>query len=85
VALIISIINTVSYLISLLVIVHIVLSYFMSPYHPIRQTVDGFIEPMLAPIRRLMPNTGMLDFSPMILIILVQLISRVLVGILIAL
>jgi len=40
---------------------------------------------LLTPIRRLMPSTGMLDFSPMVLIILVQLVARLLIGILIAL
>jgi YggT family protein len=54
----------------------------MSPYHPIRLMVDSIIEPLLAPIRRLMPNTGMVDFSPMVLIIVVELIYRILLGIL---
>jgi len=37
-------------------------------------------EPMLAPIRRLLPQAGMVDFSPLILMlglgILLQLVSR---------
>lgn len=83
-AVLISVINLLAQLISLLVIVHIVLSYVMSPYHPVRQAVDGFIEPLLAPIRRVMPSTGMLDFSPMVLILVVQLVARLLVGFLVA-
>lgn len=83
-AVLISVINLLAQLISLLVIVHIVLSYVMSPYHPVRQAVDGFIEPLLAPIRRVMPSTGMLDFSPMVLILVVQLAARLLVGFLVA-
>jgi YggT family protein len=50
-----------------------------------RQTVDSVVEPLLAPIRRFMPQTGMLDFSPMVLLILVQIITRLLVGFLITL
>jgi len=84
VALVVQIINILSQLITLLVIVHVVLSYFMSPYHPVRQAVDGVVEPLLAPIRRIMPTTGMLDFSPMVLIIVVQLVARLLIGVLIA-
>ncbi len=83
-ALVVQIINVLSQLITLLVIVHVVLSYFMSPYHPVRQAVDGVVGPLLAPIRRLMPSTGMVDFSPMVLIIVVQLVARLLIGILIA-
>jgi YggT family protein len=85
VALLVQIISTLSQVITLLVIAHIVLSYFMDPYHPVRQAIDGIVLPLLTPIRRLMPSTGMLDFSPMVLIILVQLVARLLIGILIAL
>jgi YggT family protein len=71
-------------LITLLVILQVILSYFMSPYHPVRQTVDSIVEPLLSPIRRIMPQTGMLDFSPMVLIILVQIVARLLIGLLAA-
>jgi len=61
-----------------LVIINVILSYFMSPYHPIKMTLDRIVEPMLAPIRRIMPQTGMIDFSPLVLIILLQLIEFIL-------
>ena len=83
-AFVVQIINLISQLITLLVILHVVLSYFMSPYHAVRRAVDGIVEPLLAPIRRLMPQTGMLDFSPMVLIILVQIVARLLIGLFIA-
>jgi YggT family protein len=67
-----------------LVIADVVLSYFMSPFHPVRETLDRLIEPMLAPIRRVMPNTGMVDFSPLVLIIVLQLIQYILVRMLLA-
>jgi len=85
VAFIVQIINMLAQLITLLVIAQVVLSYFMSPFHPVRQVVDRVVEPLLAPIRRIMPQTGMLDFSPMVLIILVQIVARLLVGLLISL
>jgi YggT family protein len=68
----IQLIITTSRVITILVIVHVVLSYFMSPYHPVRQTIDRLVAPMLDPIRRIMPQMGMLDFSPFVLIILVR-------------
>ena len=83
-AFVVQIINLLSQLITLLVILHIILSYFMSPYHAVRRAVDSIVEPLLAPIRRIMPQTGMLDFSPMVLIILVQIVARLLIGLLIA-
>ena len=39
------------------------------------------LDPFLKPIRRIMPDTGMIDFSPMVLIILLSIIQRLLVGI----
>lgn len=71
-------INVSVQIISLLVIVHVVLSYFMSPFHPIRQLIDRLVEPMLSPIRRIVPPVGMLDLSPLILLILVQVLGQLL-------
>ena len=78
----INLISFLAQLITILVIVQVVLSYFMDPYHPLRQTIDRILEPFLAPIRRLIPQTGMLDFSPLVLIILVQIIAQVLIRLL---
>ena len=66
-------------MLSLIVIVHVFLAYFMSPYHPIRATIDRIIEPMLMPIRRIVPLVGMMDFSPFILLILIQVIGQILI------
>jgi YggT family protein len=43
------------------------------------KAVNALLEPVLAPIRRIMPNTGQIDFSPMVLIIVLQ-IARIIVG-----
>jgi YggT family protein len=62
-----------------LVIAQAILSYFMDPYHPVRRWVDRLVSPLLAPIRRVVPPVGMVDFSPVVLIILIQIIDRILV------
>jgi YggT family protein len=67
-------------LLSFLVIIHVILSYVMSPYHPVRQAIDTVVEPMLAPIRRIMPPMGGLDFSPLVLIIIIQLLGSLLIN-----
>lgn len=81
----INVIQVTATVLSIVILVDVVLSFFMAPYHPLRQTLDSFVEPMLAPIRRIMPRTGMLDFSPLILLILIQVIESVLVQLLLAL
>ena len=78
------IIDALSNVLVVLVIVSVILSYFMDPYHPVRRGVDRIVDPMLAPIRRVVPPLGMFDFSPLILIILIQLISNLIIRFLIA-
>jgi YggT family protein len=34
-------------------------------------------EPFLAPIRRILPQTGMIDFSPLVLMVIVSLLWRI--------
>ncbi len=69
-------IHLVAQLLILLVIVSAILSYFVSPYHPLREAIDRIVDPMLAPIRRVVPAMGGFDFSPLILIILIGLIDQ---------
>ncbi|WP_228242328.1 YggT family protein [Porphyrobacter sp. GA68] len=35
-------------------------------------SINALLDPVLAPIRRLMPNTGAFDFSPLVLILLLN-------------
>ena len=80
--LLITIISIGSRVIIILVLIQVLLSYFMAPYHPIRQTIDRVLEPIYTPIRKYLPQTGMFDFSPIILIIAVQLLSWLLIRLL---
>jgi YggT family protein len=72
-------IELVSQVITFIVLMHVVLSYFMDPYHPVRAAIDRLVAPLLNPIRRVVPLIGMFDISPFILIILVQLIASLLI------
>ena len=81
----ITLIQVTANILTLVILVDVILSFFLNPFHPLRQTLDSIVEPMLAPIRQIMPQTGMLDFSPLILLILIQLIESILVQILVSL
>lgn len=62
------------------VIISVLMSWFIrDPYHPVRQGVDNLVRPLLDPIRRMMPSTGMIDFSPIVLLILLRFV-RMLFG-----
>ena len=78
----IRIVNILVPLLTLGVFVYSLLTFFLSPYHPIRQTLATIIEPMLTPIRRKMPSAGGIDLSPLILIILIQILGAILVALL---
>ena len=80
----VNLINLLSQVLTLLVLAQAIMSYFVSPYHPVRQAVDRLLDPLYAPIRRILPQTGMLDFSPLVLIILIQIISRLLISIILS-
>ena len=77
--------NVISFFANLFIFVVIadsVLSFFLTPYHPVRVTMDRIVNPFLNPIRRIVPLVGMLDLSPLILIILVSVLNRILVSLL---
>ena len=44
----------------------------------IYRSVNALLEPVLRPIRRIMPDTGAIDFSPLVLIVLLNIVNIVL-------
>lgn len=78
-SLIVSIIAVLRDALVLLVMVSVILSFVMDRYHPVRRWVDSIVDPLLTPIRRVVPMVGMLDFSPVVLIILIQIVAGILI------
>ena len=65
----------------LLILARVILSYTnLSHYHPVRRTVENLTEPILAPIRRVIPSGGMFDFSPIIAILIAEVLYRILLN-----
>jgi YggT family protein len=75
-------INTVSQIFVWIVVASALLSFFLPPEHPAREALGRIVDPFLNPIRRVVPLAGTLDFSPLILILVVQLIAGFLVSLL---
>jgi YggT family protein len=42
------------------------------------RSINALLEPVLGPIRRIMPDTGAIDFSPLVLIVLLQILLIIL-------
>jgi YggT family protein len=74
-------INIVANVLTILVFVWVIASWILAPVHPVREALDRVVEPLLAPIRRILPATGPIDFSPMVLIILIALLAQILTGV----
>ena len=78
-------VNLTANVLELLVVAEAVLSFFLSPLHPIRQALGRIVNPLLAPIQRLIPPVGGFDISPIILILLIEVSRGVLIHLLHAL
>ncbi|MCC6604573.1 MAG: YggT family protein [Anaerolineae bacterium] len=73
-----------------LVFARVILSWVrVDPYHPFWGPILRFVyqatEPLLNPVRRLMPNMGGLDLSPLIVLVGLDLVRMLLIQILLGL
>lgn len=61
------------------IVFRIILSWFSpNPTNRLAIILIQITEPILGPLRRIIPRAGMLDFSPMVAIIMLQLVSYLL-------
>jgi YggT family protein len=64
---------------SLIVLGAVVMSWMqLPPSNPLAQFVHAVTEPVLGPLRRALPSMGGLDFSPMVLLIGLQMLRGLL-------
>lgn len=69
----------------LLIVVYVLMSWFRPSgglLFDLYRTLGTIVEPWVGIFRRIMPRTGMLDFSPLVAIIVLQVIERVVAGLL---
>jgi YggT family protein len=66
---------------SLVVLGAVITSWLqLSPDHPVVRVTSTLTEPVLAPLRRLLPPMAGLDLSPMLLLFLLRLLSGLALG-----
>ncbi len=65
---------------STLLFLYCILSWFVSPDNPIRRWLGSIIDPILDPIRSITPGLGMIDISPIILMLILQFLQQILNG-----
>ena len=64
---------------TMVVFAAVVLSWLrLSPDNPVVRVTSALTEPVLQPIRKVLPDLGGFDFSPMVLLLALQLLRRLL-------
>ncbi len=63
-----------------LILLRAVLSWFVSPNstHPVIQIIKKLTDPVLEPVRKQLPVSSGIDFSPLIVLVALELLKRVL-------
>lgn len=84
---ILMIINAIYWILLILFLGRMVVSFArVDPYHPTWGPIARFIyqttEPMLEPVRRLIPPQGGLDLSPVIILFGIIILRQLLIGVL---
>lgn len=81
----VSVLSLISTLFSMLILARIVFSWIqVDRYNPVVEFIFNVTEPILAPIRNVLPSVGMFDFSPLVAILLVEVAVRILSAIVIS-
>ena len=63
-------------LLSLAILVRALLSWISpDPSNPLVQVLDAITEPILQPLRQIIPRIGMIDMTPLVAIILLSVIA----------
>ncbi|MGI5865712.1 MAG: YggT family protein [Myxococcales bacterium] len=66
---------------SLIIFVSVITSWMqLPPDHPVACYSHKLTAPLLNPLRQILPSVGGMDFSPMLLLIGLQMLKRALMG-----
>ena len=71
-----SLIRILCEVLTVVIILRVIVSWFSPrPTNRLAIILCNITEPILAPLRRIIPRVGMLDFTPFVAIVLLQLIQ----------
>ncbi len=77
-------IDTFFFALNLAILARVLLSWVqVDPYNPLVQLLFQVTEPILEPFRRVIPPIGMIDISPVVAIVVLQIVQQVLLSTLI--
>jgi len=71
------ILGAILQLLAIAVLIRALLSWVSpDPRNPVVQALDAITEPILQPLRQIIPRIGMIDITPLVAIILLTFIAR---------
>jgi len=75
---VVSIVNGLLSFYSVLILIYVIMSWFRPTglFWEVFQVIGSVVEPYIGLFRRFMPNTGMIDFSPLVAILVLQYLIR---------
>ncbi len=76
----VGLVNLVVTLVTVVLILNSIISFFgLAPWHPARRFLNQLAEPILRPFRNMLPSTGSLDFTPLVALIVIQVLGQLIV------
>jgi YggT family protein len=77
----ITFVETLITVLSYAIIIRALISWFpIAPTSPIIRILDDVTEPILSPLRRIVPRLGMMDITPIVALVLLRLLEPLLVA-----
>ncbi len=74
-------VNLLFEVLSLAILARVLLSWFqVDPYNQFVQLLYQITEPILGPLRKVVPPMGMIDITPIVALLILQLAQRVILG-----
>jgi YggT family protein len=79
-----SFIDILFYALNLAILLRVIISWVdANPYNPIVSFIYQITDPILVPLRRVIPPLGMIDITPIVALILLRVIQQVLLTLLV--
>jgi YggT family protein len=79
----VQLVQTLFEIYTFILLARVLMTWFqVDSYNPLVRVLFQLTEPLLAPIRRLLPPTGMMDFSPIVAFIVITVAERIVVALL---
>jgi YggT family protein len=64
---------------SIIIFARVLISFVrVDPHHPVVQFLTAVTDPVLEPIKSILPQTGMIDFSPIVAFLIIMVLQMIL-------